>query len=100
MVTIILLRLAVTAPITAIRAILKITNIDITLTMPVIYGVIAVVFMISLIFIFVTPKFKVMQALNDELNLVTRENLTGLRVVRAHNAERYEQSKFEKPTPN
>lgn len=96
MVTIILLRLAVTAPITAIRAILKITNIDITLTMPVIYGVIAVVFMISLIFIFVTPKFKVMQALNDELNLVTRENLTGLRVVRAHNAERYEQSKFEK----
>lgn len=96
MVTIILLRLAVTAPITAIRAILKITNIDITLTMPVIYGVIAVVVMISLIFIFVTPKFKVMQALNDELNLVTRENLTGLRVVRAHNAERYEQSKFEK----
>lgn len=96
MVTIILLRLAVTAPITAIRAILKITNIDITLTMPVIYGVIAVVVMISMIFIFVTPKFKVMQALNDELNLVTRENLTGLRVVRAHNAERYEQSKFEK----
>lgn len=96
MVTIVILRLAVTAPIMAIRAILKITNIDITLTMPIIIGVIAVVVMISLIFIFVTPKFKVMQDLNDSLNLVTRENLTGLRVVRAHNAEGYERSKFEK----
>ncbi|MDY0210154.1 MAG: ABC transporter ATP-binding protein [Acholeplasma sp.] len=96
MVTIILLRLAITAPMTAIRAIMKITDINLTLTLPVIAGVVAVVVMISAIFIFVTPKFKVLQELNDSLNLVTRENLTGLRVVRAHNADGFEHAKFEK----
>lgn len=96
MVTIVMLRLAITAPITAIRAIMKITDINLSLTLPVIAGVVGVVLMISVIFIFVTPKFKVLQDLNDSLNLVTRENLTGLRVVRAHNAEGYEHSKFEK----
>lgn len=96
MVMIIILRLAVTAPITATRAIMKIVDINIRLSMPVAIGVLAVLIMISLIFIFVTPKFKLMQKLNDELNLVTRENLTGIRVVRAHNAEAYEKHKFEK----
>ncbi len=41
------------------------------------------------------PKFKVIQQLTDNLNRVTRENLTGIRVVRAYNAEKYQEEKFE-----
>ena len=44
----------------------------------------------------VTPKFKVVQKLTDALNVASRENLTGVRVVRAFNAETYQEGKFEK----
>lgn len=50
---------------------------------------------IGLIMIFVMPKYRKMQLLTDNLNRVTRENLTGLRVVRAYNAEGYQEHKFE-----
>lgn len=50
---------------------------------------------IGLIMVFVMPKYKIMQTLTDNLNRVTRENLTGLRVVRAYNAEDYQEQKFE-----
>ncbi|MFV0242931.1 MAG: ABC transporter ATP-binding protein, partial [Lacrimispora sphenoides] len=53
------------------------------------------VVMIGIIMIFVIPKFKKMQSLTDNMNRVTRENLTGLRVVRAYNAEAYQEKKFE-----
>jgi len=96
MVVIVLLRLAFTAPIMAIRAIQKIVDIDLTLSMPIAVAIIVIVLMISVIFIFVTPLFSKVQNLTDDLNQVTRENLTGLRVVRAHNAEGYEHSKFKK----
>lgn len=46
--------------------------------------------------VLVLPKFKKLQALTDELNRVTRENLNGIRVVRAYNAEKYQEEKFEK----
>ena len=55
-----------------------------------------VVLTFSLIIILVTPKFKKMQTLTDNINRVTRENLTGLPVVRAYNAEAYQEAKFEK----
>lgn len=60
---------------------------------------VAVAIMVALIIIlicFAIPKFKQIQVLTDNLNSVTRENLTGLRVVRAYNAEKYEGKKFEK----
>jgi ATP-binding cassette subfamily B protein len=50
---------------------------------------------IGLIMVFVMPKYKKMQTLTDNLNRVTRENLTGLRVVRAYNAKDYQEHKFE-----
>ena len=53
------------------------------------------VVVIGTIMIFIMPKFKKMQILTDNLNRVTRENLTGLRVVRAYNAERFQEEKFE-----
>ncbi len=96
MVVIVLLRLAFAAPIMAVRAIQKIVDIDLTLSMPIAIAIIVIILMISVIFIFVTPLFSKVQNLTDDLNQVTRENLTGLRVVRAHNAEGYEHSKFKK----
>jgi len=58
-------------------------------------AVVMLVVMIGSIMIYALPKFKKIQWLTDNLNRVTRENLTGLRVVRAYNAEKYEQAKFE-----
>lgn len=96
MVVIVLLRMAFTAPIMAGRAIMKVVDIDLTLSIPIAIAILVIVLMISTIFIFVTPMFSKVQTMTDDLNQVTRENLTGLRVVRAHNAESYEHSKFRK----
>lgn len=96
MVVIVLLRMAFTAPIMAGRAIMKVVDIDLTLSIPIAIAILVIVLMISTIFIFVTPMFSKVQTMTDDLNQVTRENLTGLRVVRAHNAEGYEHSKFRK----
>lgn len=95
MVVIMCLRMAVSAPITAIIAITKIWGMHHYLTWTVVIGIVAIILIITVIFIIVTPKFKLMQKYTDKLNLVTRENLTGLRVVRAYNAEEYQEDKFE-----
>lgn len=52
--------------------------------------------MISIIVTLAMPRFKIIQKLTDKLNSVTRENLTGIRVVRAYNAQKYQTDKFEK----
>ena len=59
-------------------------------------AVIVLVVCIAAVMLLVMPKFRLMQKLTDRLNGVTRENLTGIRVVRAYNAEDYQQNKFEK----
>ena len=59
-------------------------------------AVIALIVMLAVIVIFAMPKFKIIQSLTDNLNRVTRENLTGLRVVHAYNAESLSREKFEK----
>jgi len=93
--TIIMLRMLVTAPIMAISGINKITNINATMSMVVIAGVIAIITMITVIFVLVGPRFTRIQKQTDDLNQVTRETLTGIRVVRAHHAEDVQQNKFE-----
>ncbi|MDX9692412.1 MAG: ABC transporter ATP-binding protein [Acholeplasmataceae bacterium] len=95
MTTIIMLRMLVTAPIMAISGINKITNINGTMSTVVIAGVIAIVTMISVIFVLVGPRFTRIQKQTDDLNQVTRETLTGIRVVRAHHAEDIQEVKFE-----
>lgn len=90
------LQAIVKAPIMAVWAILKIYNKSWQWTAST--GV-AVVVLLLIVFICITlanPKFKKMQVLTDNLNRVTRENLTGLNVVRAYNAEKYQEEKFEK----
>lgn len=90
------LQMLVKAPIMAVWAICKIADKrwQWTLTTGVAVAVLLVVVAICLAL--VIPKFKRVQSLTDDLNRVTRENLTGLRVVRAYNAEHYQEEKFEK----
>ncbi len=95
MATIMLLRVAVSAPVTAIWAILRIQNTSVPLTLTTAAWIVAMVAGIGIVFGIVFPKFKLVQKLTDRLNGVTRENLTGLRVVRAYNAEKYQEEKFE-----
>lgn len=90
------LHLVIKSPITAAWAIFKILNRS--WEWSAITGV-AVVFMmtvVSIMMVVVVPRFKILQKLTDKLNGVTRENLTGIRVVRAFNAEKYQEEKFDK----
>ena len=89
------LQMLIKAPITAVWAITKILNksyVWSTLTAVAVLILLSVV--ISLIVI-VMPKFKIVQKLIDKLNSVTRENLNGIRVIRAFNAESFQENKFE-----
>ncbi len=82
------------APITAVWAIRKILNKSFEWSLLTGLAVIILLSVIGIIFYFVFPKFKLIQKLIDKLNGVTRENLTGIRVVRAFNAEKYQENKF------
>ncbi|HOO28353.1 MAG TPA: ABC transporter ATP-binding protein, partial [Lachnospiraceae bacterium] len=83
------------APIMVIWALIKIRGKGIEWTAATGAAAGIMIAVIVLLIIFVMPKFQKMQQLTDDLNRVTRENLTGLRVVRAYNAERYQEEKFE-----
>ncbi len=93
---IMMLRMVVAAPITAVWAICKIQATSMQLTWATIVAVALLLLCITAIMLVVMPKFKKMQKLTDKLNGVSRENLTGIRVVRAYNAEGYQEEKFEK----
>ena len=96
MANILILRMLIYAPIMAIWAICKINASSGELTLATAVAVVILIICIAAIMLAVMPKFKLMQKLTDRLNGVTRENLTGLRVVRAYNAERYQEKKFSK----
>ena len=89
------LQLMIKAPITAIWAITKILNKSWQWSMTTGIAVLILLTVISILTIIVMPRFKIVQKLTDKINGVTRENLTGIRVVRAFNAENYQESKFE-----
>ena len=96
MANILTLRMLIYAPIMAIWAICKINASSWELTLATAVAVVILIICIAAIMLAVMPKFKLMQKLTDRLNGVTRENLTGLRVVRAYNAESYQEKKFSK----
>ncbi|MDL2236303.1 ABC transporter ATP-binding protein/permease [Christensenellaceae bacterium OttesenSCG-928-K19] len=89
------LQMLIKAPITAVWAITKIADKSWQWSVATGGFVIALVAVLVIIFLMVYPKFKKTQKMTDKLNNVTRENLTGIRVVRAYNAEEYQQEKFE-----
>lgn len=84
------------APIMALWAMLKISNTSLDWTFATLCFVVAIVGVVITLVIVVLPKFKKIQKLTDDLNDVTRENVSGVRVVRAFNAEKYQNTKFEK----
>ena len=86
----------VKAPIMAIMAILKISGKEWEFSLITIIGVIVIIILSLIIVLIAIPKFKKIQKLTDNLNEITRENLTGIRVVRAYNAEDFELKRFNK----
>ncbi len=89
------LQLLIKAPITAVWAIAKILNKGFEWSIATGVAIIFLFIVIGIVTSIVLPRFKIVQKLIDKLNGVTRENLTGIRVVRAFNAEDYQENKFE-----
>ena len=89
------LQLLIKAPITAVWAVTKILNKGWQWSAVTGVAVVILLSTIAIIMALVLPKFKIVQKLIDRVNGVTRENLTGIRVVRAFNAEKYQEDKFE-----
>ncbi|SHT62819.1 transmembrane ABC transporter ATP-binding protein [Mycobacteroides abscessus subsp. abscessus] len=89
------LQVLVKAPILAVWAVFKIMGKSWEWTAATGFAVLFLIVMLSIIIIVALPKFKVIQTLTDNLNRVTREHLTGIRVVHAYNAGAYQEEKFE-----
>ena len=88
------LQMLLRAPIMAVFAIYKIAGKQWEWTLATAVAVVVLLVVVGVCLLLATPKFRRMQKLTDDLNRVTRENLTGLRVVRAYNAEDYQETKF------
>lgn len=89
------LQMLIKAPITAVWAVLKILNKSWQWSAVTGVAVLFLLVTVSILMFLVLPRFKRVQSLIDNINGLTRENLTGLRVVRAFNAKEYQQDKFE-----
>jgi len=91
------LKTAFVAPVTMVwSVILLATQANAKLTVVTVVWVVLLVAAVAVLLFMVTPKFRIVQKLTDALNVSSRENLTGVRVVRAFNAETYQEEKFEK----
>ena len=90
------LQLIIKSPIMAIWALMKIIGKSAELSMVTAIGVVIIVVTNLIIIMIVTPRFAKIQKLTDNVNGVTRENITGIRVIRAFNAEKFQQSRFDK----
>ena len=84
------------APILGVGGILKVIQTGANMGWIIVVAVISILVLVLALFTFAVPKFKVVQRLVDKLNLVTRESLTGMLVIRAFSTEKYEEEKFEK----
>ncbi|MEC1521556.1 ABC transporter ATP-binding protein [Neobacillus niacini] len=90
------LQVVIKAPILAVWAIFKIMGKSWQWTATTGVAVAILIIMLTILIFVALPKFKVIQSLTDNLNTVSRENLSGIRVVHAYNAEKYQEAKFEK----
>ncbi|GAP11645.1 ABC-type multidrug transport system, ATPase and permease components [Bellilinea caldifistulae] len=95
MVMMILIRMVFYAPIIGIGGIIRAVNKSAGMWWIIAVAVIALIGLISIVFAIATPKFKIIQSLVDRLNLIARENLSGMMVVRAFNRQKYEEQRFE-----
>lgn len=96
MVTVMLLRMVLYAPILGIGGVFKVLRTDTSMSYIIAVAVLCVTGVVLLLFVIAMPKFKLMQKLVDRVNLVAREILTGLSVIRAFSREAYEEKRFDK----
>ncbi len=89
------LQMLIKAPITAVWAIIKIFNKGWQWSLATLIAVLILLIIIVILMITVLPRFKIVQKLIDNINQVARENLNGIRVIRAFNSEKYQEKKFE-----
>ncbi|WP_195983690.1 ABC transporter ATP-binding protein [Clostridium sp. D33t1_170424_F3] len=90
------LRMICLAPIMGIGGILMALNKSVSMSWIIALGVLILIGIVVVVFSIVTPKFKIVQKLVDKLNLVTRENLSGMMVIRAFGTQKFEEERFEK----
>ncbi len=90
------LQVMIKAPITGVWAVCKISGKAWQWSLATGAAIFGLIILVAVMFFIVLPKFKKIQGMTDQLNKVTREQLTGLRVVRAYNAEDYQEEKFRK----
>lgn len=96
MLMVMLLRIVFYAPILAVGGVIKVLNTNTSMAWIIGVAVLAIVSVVLLLFGLVMPKFKSVQKLVDRVNLVTREMLTGMLVIRAFSTEKYEEKRFDK----
>lgn len=96
MMTTMMFRIILYAPILGIGGVLKVLNTDVSMTWILALGVALIMALIGFLFAVAMPKFKSLQTLVDRLNLVTREILSGIPVIRAFSTEKHEEARFEK----
>ena len=94
--TVMILRMVLYAPILALGGVWRVFNTNVDMSWIIALGVGLVLLVVGVLFFVVMPKFKIVQSLVDRLNLVSREILTGLPVIRAFSTERYEEERFDK----
>lgn len=94
------LRIVFYAPILGIGGIVKVVKSGAGMGWVIVVAVVSILSLVGVLFVFAIPKFKMVQKLVDKLNLVTRESLTGMLVIRAFSTEKYEEEKFERANIN
>ena len=94
------LRIVFYAPILGIGGIVKVVKSGAGMGWVIVVAVVSILSLVAVLFVFAIPKFKIVQKLVDKLNLVTRESLTGMLVIRAFSTEKYEEEKFERANMN
>ena len=93
--TVMILRIVLYAPVMAIGGILKVSKTNVDMFWIIGLAVLLIVMVVAVLFIVVMPKFKIVQNMVDKLNLVSREILTGLPVIRAFHTEKHEEERFD-----
>jgi ATP-binding cassette subfamily B multidrug efflux pump len=100
MVIVMVIRIACYAPILGVGGVIKAMGTDANMWWIIVLAVVAMLALIATLFVIALPKFKIIQSLIDRLNLVMRENLSGMMVVRAFNTQRFEEARFDRANQN
>jgi ATP-binding cassette subfamily B multidrug efflux pump len=95
LVVIMIIRMVFYAPILGVGGVIKATNTDASMWWIIAVGILAISALIAVVFVVAVPKFRIIQSMVDRLNLVTRENLSGMMVIRAFNKQTVEEKRFD-----